>query len=166
MKKYLRLFCGLIAVFPLIVSTRLLSIFVGQDKAVKCIGPLATAGAKRLLKYWVPRARKSDDFDSFAARMKENFWLWRPLYDIEIQREEKDVFELYISNCPFCEILNSFGLSTLSRYVCEGDWEIAKEHPDQWLFERSHQIGSGDTYCNHTYKRIMEDGRSNSLPDQ
>jgi hypothetical protein len=60
-------------------------------------------------------------------------------------------------NCPFCEVLNRTGLSDLSGYICEGDWAYARENKDKWLFERKFQIGTGDTICDHTYKRIKHD---------
>jgi hypothetical protein len=46
------------------------------------------------------------------------------------------------------------GVPELNSYVCQGDWEIAKEHKGKWEFEREHEIGKGDSYCDHTYKRI------------
>ena len=66
-----------------------------------------------------------------------------------------DVFKLHVSNCPFCEALNPMGMSKLSPYVREGDWAIARVNADKWKFERNNQIGTGDSYCDHTYKRIQ-----------
>ena len=37
--------------------------------------------------------------------------------------------------------------------MCQADWEIAKDNRDKWTFERSYQIGTGDSFCDHTYKR-------------
>jgi predicted ArsR family transcriptional regulator len=85
--------------------------------------------------------------------MKANFWLWKPFYDFDIAEENKNIFKLHVWNCPFCECLNGFGLTGLSPYVCEGDWAIARDNIDKWDFERSHQIGTGDSFCDHTYKR-------------
>ncbi len=153
MKKYFRFLAGFLIVFPFMVTTKFLSLFIGNEKAVKLIGPYTTKTAKKMLRYWVPSIERPEDFDKFSIKMKKKFWLWKPFYDIEIIHDNSDVFQLHITNCPFCEVLNNFGFEKLSKYVCEGDWEIAKENSDKWLFERSHQIGSGDEYCNHTYKR-------------
>jgi hypothetical protein len=153
-KKLIRNVFGFIVVSPFIFAAKVLSVFVGEKKSVEIIGPIATNLAKQSLKFWVPKIDNSDDFDVFPGKMKKNFWIWRPFYDIEITEETDDVFRLHVSNCPFCEVLNRFGLSKLSAYVCEGDWAIAKDNSKKWLFERSHQIGTGDRYCNHTYKRL------------
>ena len=87
--------------------------------------------------------------------MKKNFRLWKPLYEIEISEESNEVFKLHVSNCPFCEAFDRLGMSKLSPYVCEGDWAIARDNADKWQFKRKYQIGTGDSYCDHTYKRIQ-----------
>ena len=51
--------------------------------------------------------------------------------------------------------LNRLGMSKLSAYVCEADWAIARDNAVKWKFERNYQIGTGDSYCDHTYKRIQ-----------
>ena len=66
--------------------------------------------------------------------MKRNFRLWRLFYDIEVSKETRNVFKLCVSNCPFCEALNDFGLPRLSAYVCEGDGAIAQDNKDKWVF--------------------------------
>jgi len=155
MKKHFRKIFGFIVVSPFIVATKLLSIFLGEKKAVEALGPIVTNLAKKSLKFWVPKIDNSKDFDFFPAKMKKNFWIWKPFFDIEISEETNDVFKLHVSNCPFCEVLNKFGLTRLSAYVCEGDWAIAQDNSDKWIFERNYQIGTGDSYCDHTYKRIQ-----------
>ena len=154
MEKLSRNFFGLIVVLPFIIATKLLSIFMGKEKAIETLGPIATSFAKQMLKFWVPKISDSNDFDSFATKMKKNFRLWRPFYDIAVSEESNDVFKLHVSNCPFCEVLNNFGLEKLSAFVCEGDWAIAKDNSDKWNFERNNQIGTGDNYCDHTYRRL------------
>lgn len=154
MKKMFRTLFGIIIVLPFVLSVKILSIFINQQKAIKKIGPVATAIAKQTLKYWVPTISGPKDFDSLPAKMNKNFKLWRPFYDIEVSEENRNVFKLCVSNCPFCEALNGFGLPGLSAYVCEGDWAIAKDNSENWVFERTHQIGTGDSFCDHTYKRI------------
>ena len=155
MKKVFRKIFGLIIVSPFVVASKLLSIFLGQEKAIQVVGPKLTKSAKRSLKFWVPKIDNAKDFDAFAAKMKKNFRLWKPLYEIEISEESNDVFKLHVSNCPFCEALDRLGMSKLSPYVCEGDWAIARDNADKWKFERKYQIGTGDSYCDHTYKRIL-----------
>lgn len=141
MKKHFRKIFGFIVVSPFIVATKLLSIFLGEKKAVEALGPIVTNLAKKSLKFWVPKIDNSKDFDFFPAKMKKNFWIWKPFFDIEISEETNDVFKLHVSNCPFCEVLNKFGLTRLSAYVCEGDWAIAQDNSDKWIFERNYQIG-------------------------
>lgn len=81
------------------------------------------------------------------------FRLWKPLYDIAVTEETRDVFRIRVSNCPFCEVLNSAGLREFSPSLCEGDWTVARENAGKWDFERTHQIGTGDDFCDHTYLR-------------
>lgn len=153
MKRFLRnMFVG-VFLSPLIAYVHILFTLVGRDKAIRTVGRSLTYGAKRSLKYWVPVIASAVDFDEFTPKMKSRFWLWRILYDIDITKETKDCIMLRVSNCPFCEVLNVIGLKELSPYVCEGDWAIARENVDKWCFERKHQIGTGDSFCDHTYSR-------------
>ncbi len=141
---------------PFIIATKLLSFFLGQQKAITTMGPMITKFAKLVLRFWVPEINSPQDFDFFSEKMKKNFWIWKPFYDIQISEESKDVFKLHISNCPFCEVFNNFSVPKLSAYVCEGDWAISRDNSDKWIFERNHQIGTGDSFCDHTYKRIQQ----------
>jgi hypothetical protein len=154
MKKVFRTIVGYMVVSPFVVAAYLLSIIFGYHKAVEIVGPIATGLAKLSLRFWVPKINNSSEFDSFQAKMKKNFHLWRPFYDIEISVETGDLFKLYISNCPFCEALNRLKLSKLSECVCNGDWAVAQDNTDKWIFERNCQIGTGDSFCDHTYKRL------------
>jgi hypothetical protein len=142
-------------VSPFVVATKLLSTIWGQEKAIEVVGQRLTKSAKRALKFWVPKIDQAKDFDSFPSKMKKNFRFWKPFYDIEISEERNDVFKLRVSNCPFCETLNRLGMSKLSPYICEGDWAVAQDNADKWRFERNFQIGTGDSYCDHTYKRVQ-----------
>lgn len=155
MKNIFRKVFGSMVVSPFVVACKFLSVFIGQEKALEVVGPRLTKSAKRILEFWVPRIDDAKDFHSFPAKMKKNFNLWKPFYDIEITEESIDVFKLHISNCPFGEALTRLGMSKLSPYVCEGDWAIARDNADKWLFGRNYQIGTGDSYCDHTYKRIQ-----------
>ena len=128
-------------------------ILFGKKKAISFWGPFMTSHAKQSLKFWVPKLENAKDFDNFRAKMKANLWLWSPFFDIQITEETNDTFKLHLGNCPFCEVLNNAGLSDLNPYVCEGDWVLARENKDKWIFDREHQIGTGDSFCDHTYKR-------------
>ncbi|WP_419656213.1 hypothetical protein Dvar_53150 [Desulfosarcina variabilis str. Montpellier] len=155
MKNIFRKLIGYVVVLPFVVRCKFLSLFIGKEKAIKAIGPKLTKSAKRSLKFWVPKIDNPKDFDSFPAKMKKKFRIWEPLFDIEISEERNDLFKLCVSNCPFCEALNRIGIPELSPYVCEGDWAIARDNADKWKFERNYQIGTGDSYCDHTYKRVQ-----------
>ena len=73
--------------------------------------------------------------------------------DVVVEKEDRDVFKVHVFNCPFCEAFNALRMPELSPYVCEGDWEKARANKKKWDFERKHQIGTGDSFCDHTYKR-------------
>jgi len=85
--------------------------------------------------------------------MRSRFSFWKPLYDIAVMEETRDVIRTRISNCPFCEVFNSVGPTELSPYVCESDWVVARDNADKWDFERAHQIGTGDDFCDDAYLR-------------
>jgi len=51
----------------------------------------------------------------------------------------------------------TLGMPELAPYICEGDWAKARSNSHKWGFERMHQIGTGDAFCDHTYKRISKD---------
>ncbi len=115
MKKTFRSIFGSVNTLPFVISTKLLSVFFGQQRAIKIIGPLVTKTFKPWVKwFWIPNISSPKDFDSFSERMKKKFWLWKPLYDIKITEESKDVFKLHVTNCPFCEAFNNFGIPELN----------------------------------------------------
>ena len=138
---------------PLIAYVYLRSLSDGRKKVVALVGPSLTRAAKHSLRYWVPALDRPEDFDRFAPSMKSRFWIWKLLYDFVVIEETRDIFKLRISNCPFCEVLKAMGLPELGPYVCEGDWAKAGENSDKWTFDRQHQIGTGDSFCDHTYMR-------------
>mgnify|MGYP001167286202 FL=1 len=149
---------GYIVAFPIllpfIIFVHVARIFIGKEKAVQICGPYATSIAKSFLGIMLPKIYSPKDFHLFRSKTKENFWLWKPIYDFEIKEESEDILKLNILNCPFCELLPAFKLSELNSHVCQGDWEFAKENEGLWTFERIHEIGKGDSFCDHTYKRI------------
>jgi hypothetical protein len=144
---------GLITVLPTAFKVWATTPFLGKERAVAYWGPGMTAMAKWSLRFWVPQIASAADFDLFQTKMKANFRLWRPLFDIHIEREDHHIFQLKVKNCPFCQALFRVGLPELAPYVCQGDWEKARDNADKWVFERNCQIGTGDSYCDHTYLR-------------
>ncbi len=152
-KKLFRQIVGFIIVIPATVKVYAFTPFIGKENAIAFWGPSVTAMAKRSLRYWVPKIETAAAFDSFPSRMKARFRLWRPFFDLRVVQEDHDTFKIHVQNCPFCEAFNRLGLSRMGSYFCQGDWEVAKEHSDKWGFHRKHQIGTGDTYCDHTYLR-------------
>ncbi len=77
----------------------------------------------------------------------------RFLYDISIEYEDSKSIVFQYKNCPHCEAFFSLGMPELAEYACESDWVIARKNALMWDFERSQQIGTGDDYCNHTYRK-------------
>lgn len=138
---------------PLIVFVHLSSLFIGRRKSISVAGPILTRAAKQSLRYWVPGIDRPEDFDKFAPTMKARIRFWKLLYDVEITAETADLFQVRIANCPFYEVLAAVGLRELGPYLCEGDWEKARENSNKWSFARKHQIATGDLFCDHTYMR-------------
>jgi hypothetical protein len=147
---------GLITVLPVALKVWLTTPFLGKEKAVARWGPGITAMAKWSLRFWVPRIASAADFDVFRRKMKANFRRWKPLFDIDIEQEDRNTLKLRVKNCPFCQALFRLRLPEMAPYVCEGDWEMARDNTDKWNFQRCQQIGTGDRYCDHTYLRKQD----------
>jgi hypothetical protein len=158
MKKIIRNFLAILILCPLVLVIYVTSILFGKNKAIQFWGPLATFVSKQSVRFLVPNINNAQEFDLFPKGIKSNLRYWRLFYDFKITEETDTTFQLNMLNCPFCEVLNRIGLSELNGYICEGDWAYAREKKDKWLFEREHQIGTGDAICDHTYKRITERG--------
>lgn len=152
-KQFFRLIVGLLSVSPAVLKVWVLTPFFGRENAVKACGSRLTSAAKLSLKLWIPKISTASEFDRFPSKMRARFWLWKPLFDIAVIEEDQNKFKLNITNCPFCEALQKLGCPELSPYICQGDWEMARENANRWAFERYHQIGSGEPYCDHTYLR-------------
>lgn len=154
MKHVFRQIIGFVIGAPFIVLTYGSAGVVGKRRAIRFWGPAMTAYAKLFVKLTLPRIRDASEFDRFASRLKANFhqW-WRFLYDYGVTYEDRDTLALRFANCPFCEVLKGVGLSELRPYVCQSDWAAASDNAKKWTFERQHQIGTDDAYCDHTYKR-------------
>jgi len=154
MKTLIRYAMALPIVLPFIAFVQVMRLLVGKDKAVQLCGPYVTSVAKIFLKIILPQIERPEDFDLFRAKTKANFWMWKPLYDFDVEQDSADILQLKIRNCPFCELAALAGVPELNYHVCRGDWEFAKENEGKWKFEREHEIGKGDRFCDHTYKRI------------
>jgi len=137
------------------LGTLLISVFAGRQKAVRFMGGILTAVARRFVGLAIPSIPSADQFDRFRGRVKRNYDLFGILYDITVTFDTPDAVQFNIHNCPFCETLRKYGFTDLSRYACAGDWIIAKENKDKWLFERQQTIGTGGAFCNPTYRRKM-----------
>lgn len=153
MKKYFRRITAVIILAPGIFWTYFLSIFIGKEKAIKLCGPFFTLASLPFSRSWVPKVESAADFDNFSAKMQKKFWLWKPFFDFSIVKDNSELFELRITYCPICDVIQSFGLYDLAPFVCEADWQIAKENKGKWIFKRVHQLSNGDLYCDHTYLR-------------
>lgn len=153
MKKILRSVLGHAVVLPFILNVILLSVIAGRSKAVKITGRFVTKLAKIFLGIMVPSIDSPVKFDRFRERIRRNYLLCRLFYDIHITQDSPDFIQFKINNCPVCETMLKYGFSDLSSYACSGDWEIAKENKDKWLFARRQTIGTGASFCNPTYMR-------------
>jgi hypothetical protein len=154
MKHTMRQIIGLMFAVPYVLTIRFLSLFMEKENALQMIGQHLTSLAKRSLRYWVPYIKDSSEFDLLRSRMRKNLRFWSPFFDVSIVKDDSDTFGVKVFNCPFCEAFIKLGTPELAPYVCQGDWEKAKSNQKKWQFERSCQIGTGDSFCNHTYKRI------------
>ncbi len=71
-------------------------------------------------------------------------WLF---YDITIAEKNDNLLKLHVANCPVAEMAVRLGYSDIvGPYICQGDYEVAKDNIDKWDFKRKHQIGTGDTF--------------------
>ncbi|MCP4539641.1 MAG: L-2-amino-thiazoline-4-carboxylic acid hydrolase [Chloroflexi bacterium] len=159
MKDWLSRCVGLVIALPYALAVWGSSLFVGKKKAVEFWGPYAAFLAKHLVVLSLPRMRDASEFDQFGPKLEANLWAWRSIYDVSVKHLDDDTVQLYITNCPFCETFDMLRLSEMNPFVCQGDWVAAEVHSDKWGFERTHQIGTGDAFCDHTYKRLKPETR-------
>lgn len=166
MKNLFRSAVGYASVLPFALLAYGLSLFKGGDSSVKIVGPYLTEIARRSLKYWVPKINDASEFHLFSPGMRANLKIWRPFFDVTVEEDTEDTFRVRVDNCPFCESLIRLGMPELAPYVCEGDWEKARRNFAKWDFERKHQIGTGDNFCDHTYKRKTNFSGGNRQSDK
>jgi len=153
MKKILRGLTGFIVVWPFILCIKFLSVFWTREKAIAIMSPLIIKTAKRFVRILVPNVNSAADFDKFKNTIISRAPRLKLFYDITFPVKSDDLLKLHVANCPFAEMAKRLGYADLGHYICYGDWELAKDNIDKWDFERKHQIGTGDNFCDHTYKR-------------
>lgn len=154
MKRMIRNTFTLIIFSPRILLIYLTALFIGKDRAIQASSAAVTHVAKKVVKLFIPEIASARDFDQLPTKMKSKMWIWRLLYDVKITEDTNDAFQIRLDNCPVCEVFSFAGLSKLNPFVCQGDWAFAAENRDKWTFDRKHQIGTGDSYCDHTYRRL------------
>ncbi len=115
--------------------------------------PIIVRIAKTFVRILVPYVDSADDFDKLKDIITRRAKWLRPFYDISIAENSSNILKLHVANCPFAELVILLGYIDIGPYVCSGDWEVAKDNINNWDFERKHQIGTGDSYCDHTYIR-------------
>lgn len=123
------------------------------------MSPLIIKAAKGFVGILVPNVNSAADFDKFKNIIMRRAPRLGLLYDITFPVKSDDLLKLHVANCPFAEMAKRLGYSDLCPYICHGDWEVAKDNIDKWDFERKHQIGTGDSFCDHTYKRKRHKNR-------
>lgn len=141
---------------PFMLSTVLLSAMTGRSRAVHVVGKMLTGLAVKFVGFAIPVIHSPEQFDRFRGKVKRNYSLFGILYDINVTKENSDTIQFNIHNCPFCETLLKYGFYDLSKYACAGDWVIAKENKDKWMFSRQQTIGTGGAFCNPTYSRKIK----------
>jgi hypothetical protein len=157
-KALFRRLVGLAVALPFAASVWLLTPFVGRERAIARCGPWGTALAAWLVDHLLlPRLSDAAAFDTFGPRLGARVRWWRPFYDVSVLQPDADRVQLHITSCLFCEAFATLGLAEINPYVCQGDWEAARRHAGLWRFERRHQIGTGDAFCDHTYCRMVAD---------
>ena len=127
-----------------------------MDKATadQIVGLKFTALAKGLLHKYMPIIQEPSDFDLFYPQALNTMKIFNLLWNFKIQSNQPDEVTLHVAHCPVMDILTLFRLTNLKPYVCQGDWEFANDNAHVWQFDRKHEIGKGDSFCDHTYKRL------------
>ncbi len=132
---------------------KILSLFSSRERAIEIMRPSIVKVAKTFVRILVPSVNSAADFDKLKDTIIRRAGRLWPFYDIAIAENNDNLLKLHVSNCPFAELAIRLGYIDIGPYVCQGDWEVAKDNIDKWVYERKHQIGTGDSFCDHTYKR-------------
>ncbi|NTW07277.1 MAG: L-2-amino-thiazoline-4-carboxylic acid hydrolase [Syntrophaceae bacterium] len=138
---------------PFVLQTYVLTPFLGKKRAIRIVGRQLTSASVLAAKLIVPRINSKLDFSIFKERIKRNFLFFEKLLCLRIENETQDKIEFKFRFCPVTEMLKMLGLPELCKYSCAGDWKVAKENKEYWVFTRKQTIGTGGLYCNHTYSR-------------
>lgn len=157
MKRLFRRLWALAILGPGIAWTYLLWLLIGKKKAIRLSGPLFTLATKPFARNWVPRMTDATDFSEFSPRMTKKFWLWGIFFDFCVVRDTGDVFEMNIRYCPICDVMKMMRLPEMTQFVCDADWQVARENIRHWTFRRKFQLSTGDPFCDHTYLRRVEE---------
>lgn len=155
-KEKFRLFIGVIVVTPFALLTYFLSIFAGKQKAVTILGPTVITFAKLMQQFFPPKINKASEFDLFKSKLKKRQKIWSLLYDYPIELPDQNTVKLIIKKCPFAEALIKLNISEFGYYMCQGDWEVAKDNAEKWKLERTCTIATGGKLCDFTYKRVQK----------
>ena len=153
MIKILSLLFVFIFTLPFVLQTYALTPFLGKKRAIRIVGKQLILAAALVAKLIVPRINSKLDFSIFKQKIKRNFLFFGKLLRLRIENETQDKIEFRFQFCPVTKMLTIFGLSELCKYSCAGDWKLAKENKEYWTFTREQTIGTGGSYCNHTYSR-------------
>ena len=153
MKKILRQLTGFIIIGPFILGIKFLSLFLTREKAIAIISPLIVKVAKIFVRILVPYVNNADEFDKLKNTITKRAPRLRLFYDITFAEKNDNLLKLHVANCPVVEMAVRLGYADIGPFICGGDWEVSKDNIDKWDFERKHQIGTGDSFCDHTYKR-------------
>lgn len=138
---------------PFILQTYALGSFLGKKRAIQITGRQLTSAGGLVAGLIVPRVNSKQDFAIFREKIKRNFLLFEKILRVKIENETQDKIEFRIHFCPVTKMLTIFGLSGICKYSCAGDWKLAKKNKGNWEFSRKQTIGTGGSYCDHTYTR-------------
>jgi hypothetical protein len=156
-KHGIRFWIGLLVVAPIAVFTHVLALVIGKERAVGKLGGVVTMCAKSLQQFFPPTITNASEFDRFKEQVKPQYLLykiWSILYDYHVEYPDDDSVLLVIKNCPFANALKIVKLPEFGVYMCQGDWEVAKDNSQKWKFERTGTIGTGCEICDFKYIRI------------
>jgi hypothetical protein len=138
---------------PFVLQAYALRSFLGEKRAIRIVGKQLTSAAALGAKLIVPRINSKLDFAIFREKIKRNFLFFDKFLCLRIENETQDKIEFRFQFCPVTKMLTIFGLSEICKYSCAGDWMLAKENKEYWTFTRKQTIGTGGSYCDHTYSR-------------
>lgn len=138
---------------PFVLQTYALRSFLGKKRAIQIIGKQLTSAGGLVAGLIVPRVNSKQDFAIFRGKIKRNFLFFEKFLRLRIENETQDKIEFRFQFCPVTKMLTIFGLPEICKYSCAGDWKLAKKNKENWKFTRKQTIGTGGSYCDHTYSR-------------